>query len=219
MRIKLLLVTSLYLRSRVLSRAWLQGVPYGRDLPRYSHPPATAVSHPILTVPAHLLVATDEYLQSFKKTNESLTPGAAHATDEVDKQHDFQLTRYSADFDDKDDEAPMAMPFIGLKLNCCQKLAQILAILVVMPTIKLMLCAAPLAFFVGMLDACGWSWAIAPDEMNEGLLLFLPVHTAPVLRCFVDNLRVLTGFVHVVHDVTAVFGSVAQEARAAVWAL
>ena len=153
-------------------------VPRGRGLQRYSHPPATAVSHPILTVPAQLIVATDEYLQSFKKTDESLTPGAAHTTDDVDKQQ-FQLTRYSADFDNEQDEAP-TMPFVGLKLNCCQKLAQILAILVVMPTIKLMLCAAPLAFFVGMLDACGWSWAIAPDEMNEGLLLFLPVHVTSV---------------------------------------
>ena len=38
-----------------------------------------------------------------------------------------------------------------------------------------------------------------------------------MLRCFVDSLRVLTGFVHVFHDVTAVLGSVAQEAGAAVW--
>ena len=65
-------------------------------------------------------------------------------------------------------------PYKGLDLTCAQSLALLICILVIMPLVKFSIVCAPLWVFYKLLVVFGWGWAIAPDQLKFGTLIFLP---------------------------------------------
>ena len=111
------------------------------------------------------------------------SPASLSATTYYDEYLDSFYGRRNAPQQQAGGEAPLLQhdhhqssraPYKGLELSCGQSSFLVFCIFVIMPLVKFSIVCPSIWIFYKLLVAFDWSWAIAPDQMKFGTLIFLP---------------------------------------------